>query len=147
MAGCSLDFSVRPQPGDGGSPPDAGTDAGPSIDDAGTDADVPDATSADGGDAAVGDCKALKDDLVVKKKTAQTCQTTTAFCQTSVKNECGCDIFVGKSDSVATFEYIGAIDAFKAANCVNGAVCPGVCPATDAKQCLYYLGEPLCYPQ
>jgi hypothetical protein len=147
-AGCSLDFSVRPQSVDAGSPADSGGDADAEERDADSGADdqlVPDAATDQAVDGTV-DCKTLRDELIVKRKAAQSCQTTTAYCQTSVKDECGCEIFVGMAGSVATNEWLAAIAEFKSANCVNGALCQ-TCPATDVKQCLFYAGVPLCYPQ
>lgn len=146
MAGCSLDFTVRPDPADGGSPQDGGPDANQPDGDSGGDvtvADAGDASSADV-DAAV-DCKGLADDVDAKLKAARTCVLASGQCTTTLKNQCDCDVVIASNGSTQASSYQDAVAKFKSSGCVLG--CTGTCASTANRNCLQGGGgDTLCFP-
>lgn len=145
-AGCSLDFTVRPQPADGGSPSDAGPDVTePDGDATGPDVDAGDASdgATEDADASI-DCKALADDVDAKLKTARTCVLASGQCTSVVKNQCDCDVVIASSGAAATSSYQDAVAKFKASGCVLG--CTGTCASTANRNCLQNGSDVLCFP-
>lgn len=145
-AGCSLDFTVRPQPSDaGGSPPDGGTDSDSPIGDAAEEEPISDAGL---GDADAAACKALFDDMDAKLKTARACALSSGHCMTTVKNHCDCEVLVAQPNNKPTNDYVAAVNAFKSANCLIAAQCQA-CGSVDGGSCLYQ-GQPnptlQCFP-
>lgn len=146
-AACGFDWTVRDAPG---ASADA-ADAGPS-----TDAPVGDAPSegsalgdgaaaADAADAAA--CAALAGDLDAKKKAARTCKLSSGECQTTVKDQCGCDVFVAVPGSASVVEYQQGVTSFQGSGCPLGcgASCPP--PPMFAPTCLAQgTGGNQCYP-
>lgn len=149
VTACSLDFTVRPQPADGGSPSDAGIDVDqPGIDaDRDSDADASiadagDATTTDG-DAAV-DCTALANDVAAKLKAARACTLASGHCTTAVKNQCDCDVVIASGGSAAVASYQSAVSQFKGSGCFLG--CTGTCASTANRNCLQSGNDVLCFP-
>ena len=109
LAACSLDWSVRSDPGDAALPD------GPSPADA-ADAPVP----ADGADTSVptdapisadaAACAMLMDGVTQKRKKARDCQIGTAGqCTTTVDDECGCKVIVTFAAAPDTMAYTKAV--------------------------------------
>lgn len=144
MAGCSLDFAVRPQPADGGSPPDAG-DASDA--DAPDDAGMSDVTVVDAnGDAdAAEDCAALAAKVDARRKETRKCTLASGHCQTTVTNQCGCAVVVAVAGSASVIAYQEAVDELKKSSCALG--CGPSCPAITSKNCLQQNTEVLCFPE
>ena len=127
LSACSLDWSVRPDPGDaslaesGSSDADAG-DARVSPDAADTsvptDAPVsPDAAA----------CAALASDVAQKRKKARECQIGTAGqCTTTVDDECGCKVIVTFAGAANTNDYTAAVSSLLA-QC-GKPPCTAACP-------------------
>lgn len=107
---CSLDWTVRSDPGDAASSADAALDRAGDVpsSDGGNDAPL-DA----GGDAP--DCASLQAKVIAARKKARECNIGTAGqCTTSVQDECRCPVpvtFAAPAD--ATQKYLDAIDAYE----------------------------------
>jgi hypothetical protein len=115
-AACSLDWTVRADPGP--APPGIDSEAGAF--DAPFDA-PPDSTLTDAGGA---DCAADLADLAKKKSAAQACTLgDTTACKTAVKDECGCDLVVTSPGASATSDFTSAVAKTAADKCT---------PACDA---------------
>jgi hypothetical protein len=133
LAGCSLDFTVRPQPVEGGVPTDAGPDAdapldaAPDVIDAGPDVEV------DANDSGP-DCLALADEVDSKRDAARACTLAAGHCQQTVKNQCDCDVVIAVPGSADVIKYQEAVDRLVKSGCPLG--CPGVCPMTTPRNCL-----------
>lgn len=142
MAGCSLDFTVRPQPADGGSSPEAGADAdaGDRPNDAGT-GEAGDGSPLDA-DAAV-DCDALELEVKAKLDAARACTLASGHCTTTVKDQCNCDVVIAVTGSPAASDYEAAVTKYKASTCALGC---GTCPSTANRNCLQKGGIVECYP-
>jgi hypothetical protein len=144
MAGCSLDFTVRPEPSDAGSPLDASdaSDADPPGD-AASDVTIADA-SADA-DAAV-DCTALAVEVDQKRKATRTCTLASGHCQSTVKNQCGCDVVVAVAGSGSVIAYEDAVTRLKSSGCALGCG-DGGCPSPTPRNCLQQNTDVLCFPE
>lgn len=114
-AACSLDWTVRADPGPGAD--DGGEEAAA---DAPVDAPA-DTTIVDAGSA---DCAADFADLAKKRSAAQACTLgDTTACKTTVKDECGCDLVVTSPGASATSAFTSAVAKAAADKCT---------PACDA---------------
>lgn len=141
VTACSLDFTVRPDPGDAGAPFEAGAADGEARD-ATSDAEAPETG---GPDADAGpDCTALANDVDAKRKAARACTLASGHCTTTVKNQCDCDVVVAVAGSAAVAAYQAAVEAFKSSGCFLG--CTGSCAATTSKNCLQNGSDVLCFP-
>ena len=142
-AGCSLDFTVRSQPADGGSAPDANdaSDANPS-EDAGSDVAVVDATP--DADAAA-DCTALALEVETNLKNARACVLASGQCMTTVKDQCNCDVVIAVAGSASVAIYEASVTDYKASGCALGCSDAG-CPSTGSRNCLQKGGIVECFP-
>ena len=123
---------------------DAGPDADGAIDasaprDAGADSASVDSSSvSDGGppDTAP-DCETLLGTVASDQAAAELCSAKPNDCMSTVKDQCGCTVFVAQSSSPATSAYLGAVQKLAQAGCVVGC---GKCP-TPPSQSLCLAGE------
>ena len=136
--GCSLDFTVRPDPGEGGASIDGGPEGALS------DALPPDADATTAADAPLPDaaCTVLGDEVLKKRTKARECAFAIGECQALVKDECGCDVVVSFRDAGRTSDYEAAIKSFLEAGC-KGAC--GACKPNPNRNCLSGAGGTLCY--
>jgi hypothetical protein len=139
FAGCTLDWTVRPDPAapaDAGVPDHTAGDDDDSVTapDAGIDADA----SPSGPPA---DCAKLRSDAASKKVQAKACNFELNECKTTVKDECGCAVAVGASSFVTAYE--NAVTALAAhPEC---SVCNG-CPTPATSTCLQSPSGIACSP-
>lgn len=118
-AGCSYDWSVAPEPVDGGRE-ESEADAAASEPDAAVDAAKPavDASRS---------CDAVLAELPAARKAAKACPTLTAACEREITDECGCRSFLwqgsgaaaGYEALVAESAALGCVPA--GCNCLAGA--------------------------
>jgi len=129
LAACSLDWDVRPDPGDTST--DAASDAAPEGG-ARADASGPlDAAPKDGASDAT-DCTALAADVARTRPRARACQLAqTGQCKTTVKDECNCDVVVRLPSSPETDAYVAAVAAFTASCTAACAACPQLVPSAS----------------
>ncbi|MDB5215727.1 MAG: hypothetical protein JWO86_3654 [Myxococcaceae bacterium] len=147
LSACSLDWSVRPDPGDASIAAEAGgvdvTDALAPVDAA--DGSVP--TDAPLSPEAAA-CQALGDDVTLKRKKARECQIGTAGqCTTTVKDECGCDVIVTSAGSTKTSDFTSAVMTFLS-ECEKPP-CTAACPQNGVPAswaCLVVAGDTRCTP-
>jgi hypothetical protein len=128
FAGCTLDWTERPDPGlDAGVMTGPGlkpADSGPATTD--DDDDVIDAPDAEADATAPVDCSALAADAAEKKKKAQACSFQVGECSTTVNDECGCEVAIGKTGGAATTTYEAAVAKLAAhPECLSCKTCPG----------------------
>lgn len=112
VAGCSLDWAVREDPG-AASPAEAGADTadGP-VSDTSADASVADAPEPD---ADSGPCGDLATDLAARRAKARECQIGQGGqCSTTVDDECGCKVVVRTAGSTETTAYTDGVATFLA---------------------------------
>ncbi|MBX3263813.1 MAG: hypothetical protein KF782_29335 [Labilithrix sp.] len=130
LAGCSLDWTVRPEEAADASAIDAVGD------DVALDAASPDATT-DAPEETSTSCAALADDVEAKRIKARECNLgSPGQCTTAVDDACGCKVPVTSASSAATAAYVAAIVALKercAVDCT--AACPQL-PPTASWACL-----------
>src|SRR5688500_6991927 len=130
LYGCSLDFWVRPDPGDAGITTEGGADGstgdggGPDADGSTTDGPLPDAAA----------CADLAKEIPPKKTKARECTFQVGECQAMVMDECGCQVVVSFLDAGRTADYEAAIKNFLGAGCK--AACGGNCKSVANKNCL-----------
>jgi len=147
VTACSLDWSVRAEPGEpsvteGGA--DVAADA--PLTDAPADGAPEDApVSADGSP-----CAALTADVANARKKARECQLgTTGQCGTTVDDECGCKVIVRTAGSTESTAYAAAV-----ASLVGTCGKPTACATTACPQlgvmaswaCLVVSSETRCTP-
>jgi hypothetical protein len=142
-AGCTLDWTVG-----SGSPPmnEAGTDASPeaaAVDAAPESAvdapiEAPAPNDAEAGALDAPDCSALLTSVQSAEVQAKKCMGG-SDCMTKVSDQCGCMLFVAQPASLATNNYIGAVQAFMTSGCPLN--CPTQCPPPPAQSlCLVGMG-------
>ena len=147
LSACSLDWSVRPEPGET-SVSESGADAaadGPRID-APPDSATEDAPVSPDGSP----CGALATDVVNARKKARECQLGTAGqCTTTVDDECGCKVIVRTAGSSESNAYASAVAALVGA-CGKPAACSTTaCPQLGVMAgwaCLVVSSETRCTP-
>jgi hypothetical protein len=147
MLACSLDWDVRPDPGVG-PVPETGTDVvdAPPVGSDAADADVDATTDAPISPEAAA-CKALADDVVLKRKKARECVLAMGQCQATVNDECGCPVVVKTAGSTPSLEYAAAVA--KLVNDCGKPPCVAACPAIGPMvswSCLQPGPEARCNP-
>jgi hypothetical protein len=145
---CSLDWSVRAEPGEA-SVAEGGADV--TVDDAplaDAPADAPAADAPVSPDAAA--CDALATDVANARKKARECQFgMPGQCTTTADDECGCKLVIRSAGSPEATAYASAITAL-----VGGCGKPTACATTACPQlgvpaswaCLVVSGETRCSP-
>ena len=140
-AGCSLDFTVRPDPGDAGSPPadagDAAIDSSPPVD--ASDADAVIVADADGGP----DCDALAKEVAAKRDAARKCTLASGQCMSTVKDQCECDVVIAVGGSPAAASFEEAAKRYKTSGCTLGC---STCTTPTNKNCLQTGSDVSCFP-
>jgi hypothetical protein len=142
---CSLDWKVRPDPGDGGGPETSRPDV--IVGDTGVDApgDAPDETSVD---PDAGGCGALRADIAPAKASAKACALASGQCKATVNDECGCPVIVKMAGSAESTAYASAVATFTG-KCGKPADC-AACPALGLEATWACLQPgtpaPLCQP-
>lgn len=144
FVGCTLDWTVRPDPGDA-SASEAGderqVDGGPSEDqdatgstDTSTDTPVVDAA-----------CDALFQTVETQRKQARACALASGQCAEQETELCDCQLWVAKKDSGAADAFRKAVAAFKQSGCtITCKGCQSLIPGTSG--CVSVAGELLCTP-
>jgi hypothetical protein len=137
---CSLDWGVRPDPGDGTAPEtsrpdvtvvDTGLDALDAGEDSPTDADP---------------CVALGAALAAARAKAKECQFgTSGACKVTIKDECDCEFVVRAAGSTENTKYANAVAAFVAGSCPPTPAC-GACPQLGSMVSWICLGTGTCSP-
>jgi hypothetical protein len=146
MSACSLDWDVRPDPGV--KPvPETGTDVvdAPPVGDDAADADAMVTDAPISPEAAA--CKALEDDVALKKKKARECLLAMNQCKATVNDECGCPVIVKEAGSTQAIEYAAAVK--KLVDDCGKPPCVAACPPLGAMvswACLQPGPEALCSP-
>jgi hypothetical protein len=148
-AGCSYDWETGAASGEAGVPEasaEAAIDAGgaDAAIDVAVDAGVDVGPAPEGGpDAAY--CGDLAAQVDTAKTSAKKCTTTPPDCGSSVKDQCGCTVFVAQSSSAATQNYVSLVQEFGQSGCVLGC---GTCgPPPTQSYCLVNSQDvPVCTP-
>ena len=115
---CTLDWRVRPDPGDGAAAESSRPDV--TVGDAGLDgpADAPGDSEPD-----ADPCAVLREDVAKARSKAKECKLGTAGqCTTTVKDECDCDVVVRAAGSTENSAYANAVAALVGA-CGKPATC------------------------
>ena len=119
--GCSLDWGVRPDPGDGGLPETSRPDV--TVGDTGGDA------PGDTGKDSAPDCGALGAAVAAAKSNARNCTFGTAgACKAKVKDQCTCDVVVTTGGSTEAMAYTKAVADFLGAPCPPDPACAACLP-------------------
>ena len=138
--GCSLDFTVRPDPGDASA--DGATDVlVERVQDALAEGDA-----VQDGDAPSVDCQALRDEVEAKLKSARACTLASGHCQSTIKDQCECDVVIATPGSTAAGAYADAVARLKNTTCERGCSPSPGCPLTTNRNCLQKGAIVECYP-
>ena len=116
LAGCGYDWTIGPV--------DAGAD-GAELDGRAADDAASDTQSGDGAKS----CAAIHADVDNARAAAKHCTSMPTDCATSMKDQCGCILFIAQPSSSATTSYLQAISAFKDSGCPLGCGACGVPPS------------------
>lgn len=136
---CTLQWDVRPDPGDAAAPNDGGPDRPDTADAMGVDvAPVPDAEAGP-------DCAALATAAREARALAKSCMLSMGQCTMSVKDECDCDVVVRSTSSQNTTDYLAAVAAWKSACKPPCTGCPQLTPPASWA-CLQTGAMPECKP-
>ncbi|MDB4939190.1 MAG: hypothetical protein JWP87_6162 [Labilithrix sp.] len=146
MTACSLDWDVRTDPGV--TPvPETGTDV---VDEPPIGVDAADA-EAEATDAPISPeaaaCKALEDDVALKKKKARECVLASGQCQATVNDQCDCPVVVKMAGSTQATAYAAAVA--KLINDCGKPPCVPSCPTIGTMVnwfCAQTGPEALCSP-
>jgi len=128
LVACSLDWTVRPATSTDGGPDVIGAD----VVEGGADADgsAPTEGGVDGGQDDAAACAALASadgGIGVAEDRARECSLASNHCETTITDECGCEVVVRDKDTDAGRAFASAVAAFDQ-NCGNQG-CPPSCPA------------------
>jgi hypothetical protein len=138
--GCSLDFTVRPDPGEAGSAIDGapdGSDSAPTGDSGTNDAPVDVVVISDAS------CDALFVAADQARVEARACELAKGHCAEKEMGLC-CETFVAQKDSGATAKFRAAVADFKAKGCNAG--CTGCTGLPVVGGCVQQGGKFECSP-
>jgi hypothetical protein len=146
VGACAYDWTVGVAPSSEG---DAGLDASSSADAPGErDSTTSDVAVTDAGlaDAPPPSCAALLSAIASARGPGKRCtQGVVGACAAKIKDECGCDSYLGENDASAN-AFVGAVTAYFEADCGPPSSCP-TCVSPSGGTCLITDGgPPACFP-
>jgi hypothetical protein len=133
LAGCSYDWEVGAGAGDAAA-----------LDAAALDTAVPDGGVVDAAGSTDTGCEALEARVDADRKAARACQIGAGQCSMTVKDPCGCDVFVAVGSSAAAQSFASSSSALTHSSCaLQCSACPSL-PTSGT--CLDMMGADLCWP-